>query len=53
MNIKTTTSNAALAALVSATTLLVQVPVPATQGYINLGDAAIIAGTLLFGARSG
>jgi uncharacterized membrane protein len=53
MNIRTTTRNAALAALVSAATLLVQVPVPATQSYIHLGDAAIIAGALLFGARSG
>ena len=53
MNIRTTTRNAALTALVSAATLLVQVPVPATQGYIHLGDAAIIAGALLFGAHSG
>ena len=53
MNIRTTSRNAALTALVSAATLLVQVPVPATQGYIHLGDAAIIAGALLFGARFG
>lgn len=36
-------------ALVAASTLLIQVPVPATGGYINIGDAMIFIGALLFG----
>ena len=45
--------NAVLTALVAAATLLIRVPVPATQGYINLGDAVVIAAALLFGPRTG
>lgn len=38
---------ALLTALVAAATLALRVPMPATEGYINLGDALIIAGALL------
>ncbi len=44
---------ALLTALVAATTLALKIPMPATQGYINLGDALIIAGALLSGGRVG
>lgn len=44
---------ALLTALVAAATLALRIPMPATQGYINLGDALIIAGSLLSGGRVG
>jgi uncharacterized membrane protein len=44
---------ALLIALVAAATLALKIPMPATQGYINLGDALIIAGALLSGGRVG
>jgi uncharacterized membrane protein len=53
MNVKTTTMNAAFTTLVTASTLLIRIPVPATLGYINLGDAAVIMAALLFGPRTG
>ena len=50
---RTLTLNAASVALVAATTLIIRIPVPATQGYIHPGDAVIIAAALLFGRRTG
>lgn len=44
---------ALLIALVASATLALKIPMPATQGYINLGDALIIAGALLGGGRVG
>ena len=38
-----------LTALGAAVTLAVRIPMPATEGYLNLGDGIIIAGALLFG----
>ncbi len=40
-------------ALVAAITLMVQVPIPQTKGYINLGDAMIMVMALLFGWKVG
>ena len=40
-------------ALVAAATRVVQIPMPATEGYVNVGDAVIIAGSLLFGGIAG
>jgi uncharacterized membrane protein len=51
--LKTTSLNAVFTALVAIATLLIRVPVPATQGYINLGDAVVIAAALLMGPRTG
>jgi uncharacterized membrane protein len=42
-----------LTALVAAATLVVRIPTPATQGYVNIGDAVIVAGALLYGGRLG
>ena len=42
-----------LTALVAAVTLTVRIPMPATEGYINVGDAIIIAAALLAGGRVG
>lgn len=44
---------ALLIALVAAATLVLRLPMPATEGYLNLGDALIIAGALLSGGRVG
>jgi uncharacterized membrane protein len=44
---------ALLTALVAAATLALRLPMPATEGYLNLGDALIIAGALLSGGRAG
>ncbi len=38
-----------MAALVCVGTMLIQVPVPATEGFINIGDAMIFTSSLLFG----
>ena len=38
-----------MAALVCVATLLVQVPIPATEGFFNIGDALVIIASLTFG----
>jgi len=38
-----------MAALVFVTTMIIRIPVPATQGYINIGDCMIFVSALLFG----
>ena len=53
MQTRTLTINALAVALTSVATLAIRVPVPATQGYINLGDAVIFVAALLFGPRTG
>jgi uncharacterized membrane protein len=40
---------AAMAAAVCVGTLLIRIPIPATGGYFNFGDAIIIVAGLLFG----
>ncbi|MCZ6632917.1 MAG: ECF transporter S component [bacterium] len=45
--------NALCVALCAVATLLIRIPVPATQGYINLGDTLIFVSALLFGPRTG
>ncbi|MGD2249296.1 MAG: ECF transporter S component [Candidatus Methanofastidiosia archaeon] len=45
--------SAIFAAVVCAATLIIRIPVPATAGYINLGDSMIFVSALLFGARIG
>lgn len=40
-------------ALTATATMAIRVPVPATQGYINLGDAVIFVAAALSGARTG
>ena len=41
-----------LTALVTVATRVIQVPMPATEGYINVGDAVIVAGSLLLGGMA-
>lgn len=51
--LRTTSLNAVITALVAVATLLIRIPVPVTQGYINLGDAVVITAALLMGPRTG
>lgn len=41
--------SAVMAALVTVATYILQIPVPATGGYINVGDAMIFTSSLTFG----
>jgi len=41
--------SAIMAALICATTLLIQLPVPATQGFFNIGDAMVMVAAITFG----
>ncbi len=38
-----------MAALTAVATLVIQIPTPATQGYINLGDTIVMLSGVLFG----
>jgi uncharacterized membrane protein len=40
---------AVMAALVCVTTMLIQVPIPATEGFFNIGDAMIMVAALTGG----
>jgi uncharacterized membrane protein len=40
---------AVFAALVTVSTVIIHIPVSATSGYINIGDAVIFISALLFG----
>ena len=52
MDIRRLVRIALLAALVAVATLVLRIPMPATEGYINVGDAVIVAGALLLGGWS-
>lgn len=53
MNTRDLTAGALATALVAAATLAIRIPVPATQGYINLGETAIYLTALLLGPAHG
>ena len=40
---------ALFAALCSVATMLIHIPIPATNGYINLGDGVVLLGAFLLG----
>lgn len=44
---------AMLCALVCVATMIIQIPVPATNGYIHLGDSVILLSGIMFGPVSG
>ncbi|HEY8415189.1 MAG TPA: ECF transporter S component [Thermaerobacter sp.] len=44
---------ALLVAIVAVATIVIQVPMPGTQGYVNIGDAALFVIALMFGPRHG
>ena len=49
ISILTVVLSAVMAALVTVATYIIQIPVPATSGYINVGDAMVFTSALLFG----
>jgi uncharacterized membrane protein len=53
MNARQLTTAALTTALVTVATLVIRVPVPATQGYINLGETMIYLTALLLGPGFG
>jgi uncharacterized membrane protein len=53
LNTRDLTAGALATALVAAATLAIRIPVPATQGYINLGETAIYLTALLLGPAHG
>jgi len=46
---RTIAFSAVMAALVCVATMLIQVPIPATKGFFNLGDAMVMVAGLAFG----
>lgn len=44
---------AVFAALVFVATMIIRIPIPATQGYFNVGDSMVYASALLFGPLVG
>lgn len=44
---------ALLAALVTVLTMAITIPIPATGGYLNLGDSVVFLAAVLFGWRYG
>ena len=52
MDIRRLLCIALLAALMAVATLVLRIPMPATEGDINVGDAVIVAGALLLGGWS-
>ena len=49
MDVRRLVRIALLISLVAVATLVFRIPMPATEGYINVGDAVIVVGGLLFG----
>ena len=52
MDIRRLVGIALLAALMAVATLVLRIPMPATEGDINVGDAVIVAGALFLGGWS-
>ena len=52
-HLRKTVQAALFAALTCIATMLIQIPVPSTGGYLNLGDAVILLGALLLGPAYG
>lgn len=53
MKTRDLTLTALLIALTTVATMVIRIPVPATQGYINLGDSMVYVAALLFGPITG
>lgn len=45
--------NGLMIALVCMATMVIQVPIPMTEGYVNIGDSIIFVASILFGPISG
>lgn len=53
MKTREVTLTALLIALTAAATMVIRLPVPQTQGYINLGESMVYIAALLFGPGTG
>lgn len=42
-----------LAGVVAALTMVLRIPIPGTQGYMNLGDMAVVFSGLFLGKKYG
>ena len=42
--------NGIMIALVCITTMVIQIPIPMTEGYVNIGDSIIFVASILFGS---
>lgn len=52
-NTKRLTIFGIMLAMTTVATMVIQIPMPATRGYLNLGDAVLLTTALLFGRRAG
>lgn len=50
---KKLTMMAMFMALTTVATMMIQIPIPATKGYLNVGDTVVIASALLMGKMAG
>lgn len=50
---KEITLYAILMALTTVATMVINIPIPATKGYLNLGDSVVLFSALLIGSRAG
>ena len=53
VTVRSLTVSALMIALMTLATMIIRIPNPATQGYINLGDAMLFTIALVFGWRIG
>ena len=53
LSIRDLTNMALLTALVTIATITITIPIPATGGYLNLGDSIIFLAAILFGWKYG
>ena len=42
-----------LVALTCVATMIIQIPIPATQGYVNIGDSIDLISAIFFGPQDG
>ena len=45
--------NGLMVAIVCLATMIIQIPVPLTEGYVNIGDSIIFISSILFGPITG
>ena len=50
---KRTVVNGIMAAMVCIATITIQIPMPGTNGYINIGDSVVFISAMLFGPITG
>lgn len=53
LNIKKLSIYAVLISLTTLATMIITIPIPATKGYINIGDLLVMVSALLIGRKGG